>query len=93
MPLSTILGEIARGIEKLRGLRTMSNFGYEDTASASAARPTRMRVWVVAILFICVVVAFLDRVNLSVLVANQQFLQDMGLVGKVTSIFFILMLC
>ena len=60
----------------------MSNFGYEGTASAAAAKPTRMRAWLAVILFVCIVIAYLDRVNLSVLVADPLFLQDMGLVGK-----------
>lgn len=45
-------------------------------------KPTKVRVGVVIILFISLVVAYLDRVNISVLVANPQFLSDMGLNGK-----------
>lgn len=44
--------------------------------------PTKQRFFLVAILFIGIAVAFLDRVNVSVLVANEQFLLDMGIIGQ-----------
>lgn len=43
---------------------------------------TRQRFWLVAILLFSVMVAYFDRVNVSVLVANDAFLVDMGIKGK-----------
>jgi sugar phosphate permease len=40
---------------------------------------TRMRVWLAAILSFTVFVAYLDRVNVSILIAFPPFLQEMGL--------------
>ena len=48
-------------------------------AAIQFQKPTRVRVWLVTILFITLFVAYLDRVNISVLIANPQFLRDMGL--------------
>jgi sugar phosphate permease len=42
-------------------------------------KPTRIRVFVVFVLFVTLLVAYLDRVNVSVLIANPRFLTDMGL--------------
>ena len=44
--------------------------------------PTRQRVTLVVILLITLLVAYLDRVNVSVLVADNGFLTDMGIKGK-----------
>jgi len=41
--------------------------------------PSRVRVWLLAILSFTVLVAYLDRVNVSVLIAFPRFLQEMGL--------------
>jgi len=47
---------------------------------ATPARvPSRVRVWLLAILSFTVLVAYLDRVNVSVLIAFPRFLQEMGL--------------
>lgn len=45
-------------------------------------KPTRQRFYVLAILFISLSVIYLDRVNISIIAANSQFLQEMDLVGK-----------
>lgn len=45
-------------------------------------KPTRQRFYVLAILFISLSVIYLDRVNISIIAANTQFLQEMDLVGK-----------
>lgn len=45
-------------------------------------KPTRQRFYVLAILFISLSVIYLDRVNISIIAANMQFLQEMDLVGK-----------
>lgn len=45
-------------------------------------QPTRQRFMIVAILFVTLLVAYVDRVNVSVLVADPTFLADMGIAGK-----------
>ena len=45
-------------------------------------KPTRQRFYVLAILFVSLSVIYLDRVNISIIAANMQFLQEMDLVGK-----------
>lgn len=45
-------------------------------------KPTQQRFYVLAILFISLSVIYLDRVNISIIAANTQFLQEMDLVGK-----------
>ena len=45
-------------------------------------QPTKQRFFIVGILFIGIMVAFLDRVNVSVLGANDQFLLYMGIKGQ-----------
>ncbi|EDF8719931.1 MFS transporter [Salmonella enterica] len=47
-----------------------------------AQKPTRQRFYVLAILFISLSFIYLDRVNISIIAANTQFLQEMDLVGK-----------
>lgn len=47
-----------------------------------AQKPTRQRFYVLAILFISLSVIYLDRVNISIIAANTQFLHEMDLVGK-----------
>ncbi|QIQ22111.1 MFS transporter [Zophobihabitans entericus] len=44
-------------------------------------RPTRKRFIIVACLFVGIFIAYLDRVNVSVLAANDIFLTDMGIQG------------
>ncbi|MGK9172047.1 MFS transporter [Yokenella regensburgei] len=45
-------------------------------------KPTRQRFYVLAILFISLSVIYLDRVNISIIAANPQFLNEMDLIGK-----------
>lgn len=45
-------------------------------------KPTRQRFLLVGILFIGISIAYLDRVNISVIAANAQFLADMGIAGQ-----------
>ena len=45
-------------------------------------KPTKQRVFLVAILCIGLFVCYLDRVNISVLAANDAFLTDMGIKGQ-----------
>ncbi|MEA5155324.1 MFS transporter [Raineyella sp.] len=58
----------------------------ETTAAPQAVshpdRPTRYRVVLAAILFITLLVSYLDRTNISVLVADPKFLHDMGIAGQ-----------
>jgi sugar phosphate permease len=49
---------------------------------AETASPTRQRAILVAILLLTLLVAYLDRVNVSVLLADKTFLADMGIAGK-----------
>lgn len=49
-------------------------------------RSTHYRFVVAAVLFVTLLIAYLDRVNVSVLVADQHFLQDMDMVGDAVRI-------
>ena len=49
---------------------------------AESSAPTKQRVMLVVILLITLLVAYLDRVNVSVLVADNSFLTDMGIKGN-----------
>ncbi|HWR05961.1 MFS transporter [Sporomusa sp.] len=51
-------------------------------ASNAELQPTRRRFFIVAVLFIGIMVAYLDRVNVTVLAANDNFLLDMGIKGQ-----------
>ena len=50
--------------------------------TAESAQPTRQRVVLVAILLLTLLVAYLDRVNVSVLLADNTFLTEMGIKGQ-----------
>ena len=50
--------------------------------ATATMKPTRQRVILVAILLLTLLVAYLDRVNVSVLLADKTFLADMGIAGK-----------
>ena len=52
------------------------------SANAAAEKPTKGRIVLAVILFITLLVAYLDRVNVSVLVADPTFLADMGIKGQ-----------
>lgn len=45
-------------------------------------KPTKVRVQIILILFVILFVAYLDRVNISVLVADETFVKDMGIEGN-----------
>ena len=53
-----------------------------ETAGVTGLRPTRQRVVLVLILLVTLLVAYLDRVNVSVLLADNKFLTDMGIKGQ-----------
>ncbi len=48
---------------------------------SSSAKPTRQRLFLIAVLLVTTTVAYLDRVNVSVLAASDKFLVDMGIKG------------
>jgi sugar phosphate permease len=55
----------------------------ETNVVAVASRPKgKVRMWIVAVLLLVILVAYLDRVNVSILIADPQFLEDMGLKGQ-----------
>ncbi len=56
--------------------------GGSDVSSAIALKPTKERVILVLILLITLLVAYLDRVNVSVLLADNVFLSEMGIKGQ-----------
>ena len=53
-----------------------------DLSQTTALQPTRQRYVLVGILFVTLLVAYVDRVNVSVLLADPKFLADMGIAGK-----------
>ena len=52
------------------------------TQQDTLEKPTKQRFLIVGILFIGIMVAYLDRVNVSVLGANEEFLIYMGIKGQ-----------
>jgi len=52
------------------------------TIGAVSEQPSRQRVILVLILLITLLIAYLDRVNVSVLLADNVFLSDMGIKGQ-----------
>lgn len=60
----------------------MSMQSMTAQTTLSAEKPTRQRIVLLAILLFTVTVAYFDRVNVSVLVANNDFLVDMGIKGQ-----------
>lgn len=52
------------------------------TMASESVRPTKQRVVLVAILLLTLLVSYLDRVNVSVLLADNTFLTDMGIKGQ-----------
>lgn len=63
----------------------MASFAASAAGTPSARAPvgaTRQRLVLVAILLLTLLVAYLDRVNVSVLVADEAFLRAMGIAGK-----------
>ncbi|MDC7786891.1 MFS transporter [Rhodoplanes sp. TEM] len=60
----------------------MSHLDTSSSGVAEAAeRPTKTRFVLLACLFIGIFIAYLDRVNVSVLAANDTFLTEMGIKG------------
>ena len=53
-----------------------------STPGIAAEQPTKQRFILVFILLITLLVAYLDRVNVSVLLADNNFLMDMGIKGQ-----------
>lgn len=51
-------------------------------SSKQPDKPSRQRIFLAIILFIGITVAYLDRVNISVIAANGKFLADMGIAGQ-----------
>lgn len=49
-------------------------------------KPTRQRFFIIFVLFIGIAVAFVDRVNVSILAANDPFLVEMGIKGQTVQI-------
>ena len=56
--------------------------GNIQQGSAPKAARTKIRVWIVVILLFTLLVAYLDRVNISVIMADTRFLEEMGLKGN-----------
>ncbi|MDR3590478.1 MAG: MFS transporter [Negativicutes bacterium] len=60
---------------------SVQNVGTQP-ANAVPEKPTKQRFIMAAILFISIMIAYLDRVNTSVLAANDSFLLDMAIKGQ-----------
>ena len=60
----------------------MESDAFSAPRSLMDEQPTRQRIVVIAILLITLLVAYLDRVNIAVLVADETFLTDMGIKGN-----------
>ncbi len=54
----------------------------ENQATITTVKPTRQKEKLVLILLFTIIVAYLDRVNVSMLLADSQFLLDMGIQGR-----------
>ena len=54
----------------------------ENMSAAMGEKPTKQRVILVLILLVTLLIAYLDRVNVSVLLADNMFLSDMGIKGQ-----------
>ena len=54
----------------------------ENMGAAMGEKPTKQRVILVLILLVTLLIAYLDRVNVSVLLADNTFLSDMGIKGQ-----------
>lgn len=67
----------------LRGDYVVSNkFELNEEKNVNVEQPTHQRFFLVGILFVGIMIAFLDRVNVSVLGANEEFLTYMGISGQ-----------
>ena len=54
----------------------------QQTREMTAEIPTHKRIMIIAILFLTIFIAYIDRVNVSVLVVDNNFLTDMGIIGQ-----------
>ena len=54
----------------------------ENMGAVMGEKPTKQRVILVLILLVTLLIAYLDRVNVSVLLADNTFLSDMGIKGQ-----------
>lgn len=52
------------------------------TTAATALKPTRQRHLIAFILLLVVFFSYIDRVNVSILIVDNAFLRDMGIVGQ-----------
>ena len=59
----------------------MADAGISTRSILSTEKPTKQRYVLAGILLFTLLVAFLDRVNVSVLIADNAFLTDMGIKG------------
>jgi sugar phosphate permease len=53
--------------------------------ASETTKPTKVRVSIAAILFITMLIAFLDRVNISVIIADQTFKTEMNIMADPTA--------
>lgn len=60
----------------------MNNTEFSINSHVATEKPTKQRILLLVILFITLLVAYLDRVNVSVLIADNAFLTDMGIKGQ-----------
>ncbi|MDR3564280.1 MAG: MFS transporter [Negativicutes bacterium] len=51
------------------------------SAATVTQKPTRIRAWVIFITFISMLVAYLDRVNVSIIIADPNFKAEMGIMN------------
>lgn len=60
----------------------MGTEALHSAAATAVAVPSRARIGLAVILFVTLMVSYLDRVNVSVLAADAKFLADMGITGQ-----------
>ena len=54
----------------------------ESVSSTTEIKPTRQRHLIAFILLLVVFFSYIDRVNVSILIVDNEFLRDMGIVGQ-----------
>jgi sugar phosphate permease len=60
----------------------MNNTDISVATHVPIEKPTKQRILLLIILFITLLIAYLDRVNVSVLIADNNFMTDMGIQGQ-----------
>ncbi len=61
----------------------MSNSSVSTAADTFVAdKPTKQRLYLLLVLFLTIFISYLDRVSVSVLAANAEFLAEMGIKGQ-----------